>query len=40
MKTHLSLAVAALALTACNPPADKPAPAAEATAAAVIAGAP
>jgi periplasmic copper chaperone A len=33
MKTHLSLAAVALILAACNPPADKPAPAAEATAA-------
>ncbi|MCC4293674.1 copper chaperone PCu(A)C [Brevundimonas aurantiaca] len=37
MKTSLSLAAVALALAACNPPADKPAPAAEATAAAVTA---
>ncbi|MDO9607940.1 MAG: copper chaperone PCu(A)C [Brevundimonas sp.] len=37
MKTHLSLAAVALILAACNPPADKPASAAEATAAAVTA---
>jgi len=37
MKTSLSLAAVALALAACNPPADKPAPAAEATAPAVTA---
>ncbi|GLK47598.1 hypothetical protein GCM10017620_05710 [Brevundimonas intermedia] len=37
MKTHLSLAAVALILAACNPPADKPAPAAEATAAVVTA---
>lgn len=37
MKTYLSLAAVALVLAACNPPADKPAPAAEATAAVVTA---
>ena len=39
MKTSLSLAAVALALAACNSPADKPAPAADATAAVTAADA-